>query len=127
MRKHGQKIVFRAIGGLDRSLLLFDRGFSSPSLRHSRRQSERGYSHHRGGSLQNEQRLIFGFHHKRTKAAQRSPNCDGRKNENAGGGFTSRKPKRGPDHDGPTDKRNRIIVRADRKPAAEDDFAKNHE
>src|SRR6266480_4181506 len=73
--------------------------------------------------LQNLQRLILCFQHKRTEVPQRSPDGDRRENKYAGSGFALRHAECHPDQDRPANKCDWIILGADRQPTAENRFA----
>ena len=104
MRKHRQKIIFGAVRGLDRILLLFDCGLDATALGNCGRDCHCRDRECRCPPLQHQERLIFGLHDERTKIVKRSPNGDGRQDKDTGGGFALRESERGPDDNWSADK-----------------------
>src|SRR5205814_10551556 len=71
--------------------------------------------------------MVLRFHDEGAEAAQRSPDGDGREDENARGCLTLRKTEGRPDDDRSADEGDRVIAGRNREPAAEDDRAQADE
>src|SRR5690349_17407847 len=127
MRKHGEEIVFRPIGGFDLRFLLLDRQFGSSPFRHGGGKRQGGDGEDSGLAVHDEQGMIVRFHDEGPVMVERPYDRDGREQKNSGGRFTLRKTKCRPDDNRSANKRNGIILCADGKPAAENNLAEKKE
>ena len=127
VRKHGEEIVLRAIGGFDIAPLLLERGLGPAAFAHPGGKRNGGDRRQDIETLQNQEGLILIRPNEWSKAVQRSPNRDRGKREHAGGRLARRETERSPGDDRTENESNWIVQGADVEPAAEDDFAQDRE
>src|ERR1051325_2589032 len=127
MGKHGQKIVFGAVGCFHCRFLFLERRFSPATLRHSGSERECRNGEHGCSRLQNEERLILRCQYKRSSALASSPYSNGSEHKYPCRLFARGKSKCQPNHKWTVQKRNRIISRADGKPSTKANFGQKNQ